>query len=265
MLKVTVEVPDTGPARPLRTHRFTSARRGHSAFRSLRARIEDDSYAVSMSLAVVKRTVYPRLSACCATFFKIMILPMAVRPTRTVLCPDLTKFSSPIASVSIFLGQVQSKSTIGLAAPAWASRMRRSRPRFWRSRSSMASTSCSHGLSMICSQQAINPNAAGLVNDNVSRWTGVALGGASAEASPPFDGAAQIVLRLGAPPGLPESFARNPFVGVGALQATAASPAQPSSKGRLPDCRKLDSLYCHHEGHFFALCHAFEANVFDER
>src|SRR5258708_2533243 len=47
---------------------------------------------------------------------------------------------------------------MGFAAPTCASRMRRSRPRFWRSRSSMASTSCSHGLSMIWSQQAINPN-----------------------------------------------------------------------------------------------------------
>src|SRR6478736_1958292 len=114
-----------------------------------------------MSLAVVKRTVCPRLSACCATFFKIMVLPMPLGPTKTVLCPDLTKFSlksSSIASRSIFLGQVQSKSTIGFASPTWASRMRRSRPRFWRSRSSMASTSCNHGLSMIWSQQAISPN-----------------------------------------------------------------------------------------------------------
>jgi len=63
--------------------------------RKRRARIEDESRAASsasMSLAVVKRTVCPRLSARCATFFRIMILPMLLGPTRTALCPDLMGF-----------------------------------------------------------------------------------------------------------------------------------------------------------------------------
>src|SRR6187402_2225923 len=67
--------------------------------------------------------------------------------------------SSSIAWRSIFLGQVQSKSTIGLVAPTCASRARRSKPRFCRSRSSMARTSRSQGLSMISSQQPMRPNS----------------------------------------------------------------------------------------------------------
>src|SRR5258706_9037500 len=84
-----------------------------------------------MSLAVVKRTVWPRANACSAIFFRIMVLPTPLGPTSTVLWPVLTKErlnSSSMASRSIFFGHAQSKSAIGLAAPTWASRARRSKP-----------------------------------------------------------------------------------------------------------------------------------------
>ncbi|HEX4334931.1 MAG TPA: hypothetical protein VH062_03395 [Polyangiaceae bacterium] len=58
---------------------------------------------------------------------------------------------------STFFGQDQSKSVIGLNAATRELRRRRSRLRFWRSRSSMASASDSHGLSEISSQHARSP------------------------------------------------------------------------------------------------------------
>jgi uncharacterized protein len=72
-----------------------------------RARIEEESYAASsasMSLAVVKRTAWPRANAWRAMFFRIMVLPTPLGPTSTVLWPVLTKErlnSSSTASRSI--------------------------------------------------------------------------------------------------------------------------------------------------------------------
>jgi hypothetical protein len=61
-----------------------------------------------MSLAVVKRTVWPRSVAWCARLRRIMVLPTPLGPSRTALMPSSTNLSvnsSSTASRSTRLGQ----------------------------------------------------------------------------------------------------------------------------------------------------------------
>ena len=70
-------------------------------------------------------------------FFAIMVLPSPLAPTRTTsLLDEIQCQRRSMASRSTFLGQLQSKSAMGLKLPMLARRVRTSRLRRERSRTS---------------------------------------------------------------------------------------------------------------------------------